>query len=432
MVYNEGITGNQNHLVRAFSVLLCLVGFAWAEASVDTSVRFRIVDRATRQGFTGTADAVWHFTPAGYGRYRIVNLRSGTVLGALGKLSAETGGLSDVWEVVNAEGGGCRLKNAGDGQFLGAVWEMAAAGPAYPTPIPVATEGPVHDPSLIKTTGGTYYLFGTHGGIQIQSSADRMHFVRAGQVFATPPAWVSSYTHGDLWAPDVSYHDGKYQLYFAASSFGKNTSAIGLATSPTAAPGSWTDQGIVVSSQSENDYNAIDPGLFIDPSGTWWLSFGSFWNGIFLIQIDPTTGKWASSNHEMYPLARRKTAKAIEAAYIYAHAGYHYLFVSFDQCCAGIRSAYHIVVGRSRDVKGPYYDRAGTAMSDGGGTILLSTHGDVVGPGGQVVVHDVEGDLLVYHYYDGNNNGRPRLGLNLLGWDADGWPYVKGAEPVAR
>ncbi len=162
----------------------------------------------------------------------------------------------------------------------------------------------------------------------------------------------------------------------------------------------------------------------MDRSGRWWLSFGSFWGGIQTIEIDPATGKRLLKNNTRYSLARRTASPAIEAAYIYLHGEYYYLFVSFDQCCQGLRSTYHIAVGRSSSVTGPYYDRAGVAMSEGGGTIVLSTHGNVIGPGGQTVMHDTDGDFLVYHYYDGNNSGRPRLGMNRIIWDSGGWPGI--------
>jgi len=281
---------------------------------------------------------------------------------------------------------------------------------------------------MIKAANGTYYLFGTRGGIRMQSSQDRMQFVKAGEAFSASPAWASAYNKGnpgDLWAPDVSYHNGTYWLYFAASTFGKNLSAIGLATSSTAAPGSWSDQGIVYRSQSGDDYNAIDPGLIVDRSGRWWLSFGSFWRGIQVIEIDPATGKQMPANQTRHPLAQRTGNTAIEAAYIYAHGEYYYLFVSFDQCCQGIRSTYHIAVGRAPSVAGPYYDRSGVAMSEGGGTIVLSTHGPIIGPGGQTVMHDNDGDILVYHYYDGNGNGKPMLGMNHIVWDSEGWPQIR-------
>ncbi len=138
---------------------------------------------------------------------------------------------------------------------------------------------------------------------------------------------------GNLWAPDISYHNGKYWLYYAVSTFGSEVSAIGLATSTTAAAGSWADQGIVYTSAKGTGYNAIDPCLVIDASGKYWLSFGSGWQGINVIQIDPATGKQLASNKTRYHIASRTTSKVIEASYIYRHGNYYYLFASIDACC---------------------------------------------------------------------------------------------------
>lgn len=426
---------------------LCWLYCALAAAQADTSVNVKLIDNANGTALAvesasqkagaaaqqlpdkDTPDRLWHFLPAEKGQYKIVNVNSAEILAASNGAvvqGPDNGDANRLWELVDIGGGTFTIRNAGSGIVLGSpgtVWRIVPAGPAYPDPMPVAGEAMVHDPSMVKVASGTYYLFGTHGGIRMQSSADRAHFTTAGPALSAMPAWVSTYNKGDLWAPDVSYHAGKYWLYYAASTFGKNASAIGLATSASAAPGDWKDQGIVYRSQPGDDFNAIDPGLAIDREGKWWLSFGSFWGGIQMIRIDPATGKQAS-NTTRYPLARRTASPAIEAAYIYPHARYYYLFVSFDRCCAGLRSTYHIAVGRASTITGPYFDRAGVAMSDGGGTIVLSSHGHIIGPGGQSVLHDAGGDLLVYHYYDGNANGRPMLGINRMVWDSGGWPRI--------
>jgi arabinan endo-1,5-alpha-L-arabinosidase len=286
---------------------------------------------------------------------------------------------------------------------------------------------------MIKLANGTYYVFSTStgsaapfDGIEMRSSTDRIHFSNAGTAFATLPSWIKSYDGGtgDLWAPDISYHNGKYWLYFAASTFGSHTSAIGLATSSTAAPGSWVDQGIVLTSSSSTPYNAIDPCLVIDASGNTWLSFGSYWDGIYMMQIDPTTGKQLSSNTTFYHLAERFiTTKVLEASYVYPHGGYYYLFASIDTCCDA-NATYHVIVGRSTSVTGPYTDEGGVDMLNGGGTIILSTHGNIVGPGGASFMTDTDSTLIDYQYHDANNGGNPALGINFIGWNAAGWPYV--------
>lgn len=300
------------------------------------------------------------------------------------------------------------------------------AAAAYPGPGHVTGDVAAHDPSMVRTPDG-YLLHSTHDRIQVRSSADRAHFTRTGSALREVPAWVYEYNSGgDVWAPDVSRHNGRYWMYYSASSFGTNHSAIGLATSPTGHPGTWTDRGIVLSSRAGDDYNAIDPALLVDRQGRWWLSFGSFWSGIRMIRLDPATGKASPLDDRLYHLAGRPNPpNAIESPYIVEHGGYYYLFVSFGRCCRGTDSTYRVMVGRSRSPTGPYLDRDGTPMRDGGGTEVLATHGDVVGPGGQSVLDDADGSLLVYHYYDAGADGAPRLGLNLLDWDAQGWPYVR-------
>ncbi|WP_418276561.1 arabinan endo-1,5-alpha-L-arabinosidase [Isoptericola jiangsuensis] len=209
-------------------------------------------------------------------------------------------------------------------------------------------------------------------------------------------------------------------MYYSASTFGSNRSAIFLATSPSGNPGTWTNRGAVITSSTSNDYNAIDPNLVVDANGGRWLSFGSFWSGIKMIRIDPATG--LRSGTALHSLAGRGGG-AIEAPTIHYREGYYYLYVSFDACCQGASSTYRVMAGRSTSVTGPYVDRAGTAMTAGGGTEILAGHGSIHGPGHQAVLPDADGDVLFYHYY--KDDGSPHLGINLLGYDAQGWPFVR-------
>ncbi|MFF3815692.1 arabinan endo-1,5-alpha-L-arabinosidase [Streptomyces bluensis] len=296
---------------------------------------------------------------------------------------------------------------------------------AYPNPGRVTGSTIVHDPTMIRTSSGQYLLYATGGGLTHTTSTDRIAFSAGADAFRTKPAWWSTYSSvPEAWAPDISYHGGTYLMYYSVSSFGSQNSAIGLAGSTTGAPGSWTDYGIVYTSNSSTDYNAIDPNLFVDDDGTWWLSFGSWWSGIKMIQINPSTGKQLASNTTRYSLASRPTGtKAVEAPFIVKRNGFYYLFASYDTCCAGTSSTYKVKVGRAGSVTGPYRDRNGVAMTDNGGTPVLESHGSVIGPGGQSILGDVDGDLIVYHYYDGNDNGTPKLGINLLDWSS-GWPVA--------
>lgn len=303
-----------------------------------------------------------------------------------------------------------------------------AASATYPNPGRVTGNVTVHDPSMIRGQDGAYYLFSTGSGLEIRTSTDRVAFSLVGQVLPNGASWAAPFTGGNtkaLWAPDVSFHGGKYLLYYAASTFGSNTSAIGLATSPTAKPGSWTDQGMVYSSSSSGDFNAIDPDLFVDSTtGRWWLTFGSFWSGVKMIEIDPATGKQRAANPTRSSIAQRAFPDALEAPTIFRHGSMYYLFTSWDTCCRGVNSTYRTMVGRSASVGGPYVDRTGVPLTSGGGTEVVSTHGTIIGPGGGGALADTDHDLLVYHYYNGNSNGTPTLGINFLQWDSAGWPVL--------
>jgi arabinan endo-1,5-alpha-L-arabinosidase len=304
--------------------------------------------------------------------------------------------------------------------------ELTLAATTYPNPGVVTGSTGVHDPSVVRAANGTYILPATGNNLPIITSTDRTAWRSAGVVWPNGASWTLPYTANSaaLWAPDISFHNGQYYLYYAASTFGSQHSGIFLATSPTGAAGSWTDRGLVIDSSSSVDYNAIDPNLIIDAQSHWWLVFGSFWTGIKLISIDPATGKRLSTDTTVRALAQRFTnSGAIEAPFLYQHGGMYYLFVSFDFCCRGAQSTYRIMVGRSSSITGPYVDRSGVAMTSGGGTEILASHGSIHGPGGQSVFTDVDGAILVYHYYA--DSGASFLGINRLSWDSAGWPVVQ-------
>jgi arabinan endo-1,5-alpha-L-arabinosidase len=291
----------------------------------------------------------------------------------------------------------------------------------YPGPGPVNGDIGVHDPTVVKTPSGGYLVVHTGDNLAIKTSTDRTTFRNAGTVFPNGAPWTTTYTGGsrNLWAPDISYRNGQYWLYYSASSFGSNRSAIFLATSTTGASGSWTDRGLVIESRTSDNFNAIDPNLVVDDSGRWWLSFGSFWSGIKLIELNSSTGKRSDST--IRSIAGRNGG-AIEAPVIFKHGSYYYQWVSFDRCCQGASSTYRIMVGRSTSVTGPYVDRNGTAMTSGGGTEVLAGRGSVHGPGHQAVFADTDSEVLMYHYYA--DNGASRLGINLIGYDSAGWPFA--------
>jgi arabinan endo-1,5-alpha-L-arabinosidase len=309
---------------------------------------------------------------------------------------------------------------------------LAVAAPAhgaYPNPALVAGDAGVHDPSLL-IRGGTprYVLLSTHN--QSRLSVDRTVFASTGGTLDPVPEWTRPYGNGNTWAPDASYHDGRYWLYYAASQVGSQHSAIGLATSLTAEPRTWVDRGLVIATTNGMDYNAIDPNLLVDSSGRWWLTFGSYWRGIYTVELDPSTGKIKSGATPVHIAERTGGTSAIEGPIVFRRGGYYYLFASFDSCCPPLIGAtsptYNIRVGRSTSPTGPYLDRNGVDLLQGGGTKILESHDYVRGPGGQSVVHDPtdDRDLLVYHWYDQRANYESFLGINFLDWDAQGWPVV--------
>lgn len=306
--------------------------------------------------------------------------------------------------------------------------------PAVNEPVALTLSGDiadVHDPALIRQ-GSTWVLFSTGDGILERRSTDLRAWQFNGDVLGGVPAWAQQAIPGvqDLWAPDISFFNGRYHLYYSASTFGSGRSAVGLATNPSLDPGSpdydWTDQGLVIESQEADDFNAIDPNIILDQSSAPWLVLGS-WNdtGIRLRRIDPDTGMPSSLDPTLYSLADRPAAShAIEAPYIIFRNGFYYLFVSFDRCCQGLASTYNVRVGRSLAITGPYADRAGNSMLTGGGTLLLSGTTNWRGPGHNAIVEDGGQTYIVYHSYSGADNGRPYLRISPLDWDASGWPSV--------
>lgn len=299
---------------------------------------------------------------------------------------------------------------------------------------------PAHDPVMIHASN-TWYVFCTGMGISVMSSNDGKQWRRDPPVFANPPSWALSAVPGftgHIWAPDISYYNGLYYLYYAVSAFGKNTSCIGLATNPALDVHDpayhWTDHGKLIQSVPGRDlWNAIDPNLAVDDQGSPWLAFGSFWNGIKLVKLNPDRLALAEPE-EWYTLAARPRDPAtpdsvagdaaIEAPFIFKKDRYFYLFVSFDYCCRGEKSNYRVMVGRSDNIRGPYLDKAGMPMRLGGGSVVVEGDKDWYGVGHNAVVSGDATDWIVFHGYDAHDRGRPKLRIEQLDW-TDGWPVAK-------
>ena len=268
-----------------------------------------------------------------------------------------------------------------------------------------------------------------------------MTWERAAAPFERLPAWAEAAIPGarNMWAPDISRVNGRYRLYYSVSTFGSNRSAIGLATTATldpAAPGyGWRDEGLVVQSVPASDFNAIDPNFFAGADGRHWLSLGSFWTGLKLFRLNPATGKPLVPGEKPRAIVSRPVPAGapsiVEAPFIFAHGGWHWLMASYDYCCKGVNSTYYTVIARSKSVEGPYLGRDGSSMMQGGGTILLRADLQEKqrfrGPGHPGHFRDSDGtDYVVYHAYDRQNKGAPTLRIAKLRWGADGWPVAEG------
>lgn len=324
--------------------------------------------------------------------------------------------------------------------LAGTLGEQASAQtvPSAPASLNARLAGdisPVHDPAIIRQ-GDTFYLFTTsharagQGLIHVRTSRNLADWTRAAPVFAEMPAWVKDAVPGarGIWAPDVSFSNGEYRVYYSVSTFGKNRSAIGLVTTPSLEKPIWTDKGPVIRSGESDDFNAIDPNMFEDAAGRQWLAFGSFWSGLKMVQLDPATGLRSAADGKIHALARRASPGAIEAPFVIRRGGFYYLFASFDFCCRGAASTYYTMVGRSKDPRGPYLDRKGKSMMEGGGFLVL--HADLdpakrfVGPGHIAILREPKRDYIVYHAYDTQRNGASTLRIQPLGWTDDGWPVA--------
>lgn len=428
---------------------------------------------------TGTDDEDWVFYKLTDGNYLIKNHYSGLFLQ---DDSSNTTSTATIDQGARATTGtGCTCQE----------WTLAqATTKAYSMPLTVTGTGIyVHDPNMIQDQNHVYWLYGTHQTIAYSTDLSTFTYTtgtsaqgacastqssdpwlidngRCADIGPDFPSWTGLQTppsdnsggNTDVWAPDVMYANGTYYQYYAipvepdpgASCASSDSSCqggeaiIGLATS-TSPSGPWIDKGWVIQSWSNTSkpisgfgfvnttkYNAIDPAPYIDASGNWWLVFGSWLDGMHIIQLDPTTGLPSTTDTQMTSAGFRYWGEEGSFIYPYVVNGtqYYYYFASINPCCSAT-STYRIVMGRSTNPTGPFLDRGGQDLANNGGTILLSTHDNIVGPGGQSVFTDTgtNGTLsqptLVYHYYDGNNNGTPMLGVSRLAFTSDGWPYVQ-------
>lgn len=299
----------------------------------------------------------------------------------------------------------------------------------------------VHDPSVYKD-GNTYYVFSTDAGvanmaepgIQVRKSRDLIHWEYIGRAFDEVPEAAKEWTGATgLWAPDVTKIGNFYYLYYAASSFGKNRSFIGVARSENI-EGPWEDLGEVIKTDFGDPVNAIDPNVVYDHYGNLWLSYGSFWSGIYILRLDKNTGKPLGKGFGKQIAGRDAIVQgAVEGPYIIYNPEFkkYYLFVSYDS----LFRDYNVRAGRADSIEGPYLDSNGIAMTDlrvdpyeVGNKILggykFGTAGGWIGPGHNSVLRDGDSYYILHHARGDQDTNWFYLQVRRILWSGDGWPLV--------
>ncbi|QSQ25554.1 arabinan endo-1,5-alpha-L-arabinosidase [Pyxidicoccus parkwayensis] len=342
----------------------------------------------------------------------------------------------------------------------------------------------LHDPSAIKVREGNqdvFYVVSTGQGIPIRRSVDLVNWQFVGRVFPAQwdaqcndhnsvPAWAlarfstSLLKPDQVWSPDISYFGGRFHVYYSVTVPASRRVFVGHASN-SVLDGSlpWTDHGEVFRSTSATPYAADGPDVLLFTTSTGAqrakLSFGGFFGGIYQYPLNPGTGK-PNTAATRARLAGRDNERyhALEGGHLFQRGAWYYLIANWDYCC-GPRPrenplgwtrvyppytpstpttladlpAYRLVVGRSTSPAGPFVDRNGVKLVNGGGTVLLESRGNLVGPGGPSVVEHEGRYLLVLHRYVERQLGGASFcagsqapHVRRLHWTADGWPVDDG------
>lgn len=271
----------------------------------------------------------------------------------------------------------------------------------------------IHDPSTIMKSDGKYYTFGTGGG---------------GLISTDGWTWNSGAVRpGGGAAPDAVKIGDRYLVAYGATGGGLGGGHNGRILTmwnktldPTSPDFKYTEAIVVASSDGMEDNDAIDPGLLLDPTdGRLWLSYGTFFGFIRLVELDPVTGARKEGNEAI------NIAIDCEATDMIYRDGWYYLLGTHGTCCDGANSTYNIVVGRSKKVTGPYLDNMGRDMLKGGGKMVLAAGERLVGPGhfGLMDLGNGVQKMSCHYEADLDQGGRSVLGIRPLLWK-DGWPVA--------
>ena len=271
----------------------------------------------------------------------------------------------------------------------------------------------IHDPSSIVECDGKYYTFGTGGGGLI--SEDGWTW-RGGAV-----------RPGGGAAPDAIKIGDRYLVVYGTTGGGMgggHASQIMTMWNKTLDPESpdfaYSEPVLVYESLVDEDFNAIDPGVMLDPTtGRLWLTCGTYFGHIRQVEIDPRTGARVEGNEAI------DVGRNMEASTMMYRDGWYYLLGTHGTCCDGVNSTYNIVVGRSRNVEGPFLDNVGRSMIQGGGKSVITTERRLVGPGhfGRYIQEEGVEKLSFHWEADMDQSGRSVLAIRPLLWK-DGWPVA--------
>lgn len=294
--------------------------------------------------------------------------------------------------------------------------------PTYQNPV-IATNMP--DPTVIRAADGYFYVYATEKAkkLPIYKSKNLTDWSFAGNAFreGERPNFESK---GSVWAPDINFFDGRYVMYYAMSVWGgEETCGIGVATA-SVPEGPFLDHGKLFRSNEIGVKNSIDP-FFIDDQGSKYLIWGSF-RGIYGIKLS-NDGLSLDPQEHLFQIA----GTAYEGVYVHKRHGYYYLFASVGSCCKGLESTYHTVVGRSRNLKGPYLNKKGESMMENKHQVIIHKNDRFVGTGhNSEIVSDKQGKTwMLLHAFDTSDPKGRRLILQEILWDKQDWPYVKDDSP---
>lgn len=303
----------------------------------------------------------------------------------------------------------------------------------------------VHDPTIIEADDH-YYMFSTDThvagqathGIQIRESTDLVQWQFVGTAFDHVPIVAANWAQATgLWAPEVIKVGDQYRMYYAASTFGSQVSCIGLATAPQPV-GPWTPSDLVIKTDGgQNGQNAIDANVVTAADGRQWLLYGSFFGGIFLVELNRTTGLTKYPGDFGQRIAQRPRVAqdgAIEGCFIQYRPDqdYYYLFMSYDS----LTWSYHVRVARSRQITGPYHDFNGQDVfyPQGEryqeiGTKILGSYQFAnefpwVGPGHNSILTSGDQDFMVHHVRCQPNQNDSYGMIRKVYWLENGWPVV--------